>query len=250
MIVTINNLKINCSFEENVSSDEFVLFLHGWGGSIASFKGLQKALKDYNTINIDLCGFGKSDSPPANFTVYDYAEIVLGVLNKLEIQKVTIIAHSFGGRLAIILASLRKDIVKKLVLIDSAGLKPKFNFITYMKIKKYKFYKFLVNKKLIKKSILEKFGSNDYKALDKINKMVFNNIVTTNLDFLVSNIKCPTLLLWGKEDSDTPLYMAKILNKKIKNSGLVVFNNAGHYSYLDEPKKTLLILKNFLENKE
>ena len=113
-----------------------MLFLHGFGGSIKSFEGLQNSLSSsINTINLDLIGFGKSSKPPSHFSIYDYAEIVYQFLKMLNITKVTIVAHSFGGRIAIILASKYKELVQKLALIDSAGLKPKFCLKNFFKNK-------------------------------------------------------------------------------------------------------------------
>ena len=54
--------------------------------------------------------------------------------------------------------------------------------------------------------------------------------------------------MWGENDQDTPLYMAKIMEKEIKDSGLVVLENAGHFSYLDNTNKYLLVTDNFLNN--
>ena len=53
--------------------------------------------------------------------------------------------------------------------------------------------------------------------------------------------------MWGEEDKDTPLYMAKIMEKNIKDSGLVVLKNAGHFSYIDKSSEFNLITDNFLK---
>lgn len=70
-------------------------------------------------------------------------------------------------------------------------------------------------------------------------------VVNENLKPLLNDIESPTLLIWGDKDDATPLYMAKIMEKEIKGSGLVVFEGAGHYSYLDEYNRFKRVLESF-----
>jgi pimeloyl-ACP methyl ester carboxylesterase len=217
-------------------------------GGIFSFEGLQNKLKaHYNTINLDLPGFGSSDAPSEHFTIYDYASVVAKFLETLNQQKVHIVSHSFGGRIAIILASLYQELVKKVVLIDAAGLKPKFSFRVFLKIKWYRFCKKLVQFKLLNKAHLSKFGSSDYKNLNEAQKKVFVRVVCEDLTYLLKNITAPTLLIWGKHDKDTPLYMAKKIKKRVKDCGLIAFSGVGHYSYLEKPFEVEQILLSFLK---
>ena len=233
----INNIPLNYSYYKNKNTTKAVLFLHGFGGSIESFSILDKALRPYyHTINLSLPGFFCNGTVPDNFTVYDYAKLVIKLLNELNVKKVYIVSHSFGGRIAIILASLYSELVEKVVLIDSAGLKPRFSIVTYLKIKYFKFLKWLSKFKIIKKEFLNKFGSSDYKNLSSSQKKVFNNIIKEDLSYLLKNIKAPTLIVWGKKDKITPYYMAKKLNKSINKSRLILYKKAGHFSYLEEIK--------------
>lgn len=251
MQVYVNKVNINYHITKRNEREEFVLFLHGFGGSIVSFEGLQVEFsKTFNTINLDLPSFGKSDDAPEYFTIFDYAGLVKDFLKQLNIKKVSIVSHSFGGRIAIVLGANYKELVNKIVLIDSAGIKPKFDLFVFLKIKYYKFLKLLVKLKLVNQHYLKKFGSSDYKSVKEAQKQVFSRIVREDLTSLLNQIAAPTLILWGKKDKATPLYMAKRLKKHIKNSGLVVFEKAGHFSYLEEAYKTSIIIKEFLHNKE
>ena len=76
---------------------------------------------------------------------------------------------------------------------------------------------------------------------------MINRIVTLDLTSKLKEIKNSTLLIWGENDTDTPLYMAKIMEKEIKDSGLVVIKNAGHFSYLDNTNQYLLVTNEFLK---
>ena len=94
---------------------------------------------------------------------------------------------------------------------------------------------------------MSKYGSEDYKALPEQMKPVFVRIINEDLTPNLSKIACPTLLIWGGKDKSTPLYMAKTMHKKIKDSGLVVFKESGHFSYLEHHDEFLIIANEFLK---
>lgn len=242
-----NDIEINFRVQKNANADRFVLLLHGWGGGLNSFRGLEEYLinNNYSVINMDFPGFGNSENPKQNFVLDDYVLIVKQMLEFLNVDSIMIVAHSFGGRVAIKLAS-QSTMVKKLVLVDSAGVKPRFNLTNYFKVKRYKILKFLVSKKIIKKD-LSKMGSQDYVAMPSELKSVFVKIINEDLTDCLQKIKCPTILIWGSKDKSTPLYMAKIMKKRIEDCGLIVFKNAGHFSYLEHHNEFLIIVKDFFE---
>ena len=126
-----------------------VLLLHGWGGSLNSFRTLEKQLIDsgFSVITIDFPGFGGSSLPPETFEMIDYFKIVAELLEQENIEKVSIVSHSFGGRVALLLASYLPNKIERLVLCDSAGIKPIFSLKKSIKILKFKLLKNL-NKKV------------------------------------------------------------------------------------------------------
>ena len=209
--------------------------MHGWGGTQINFKGvidyLQLTSANFKCINLDFPPFGSSSCPESVLTIYDYAEMIFEFLTEIKIDKVNIVAHSFGGRVALILASQHGEIISKLILTDSAGLKARYSLIKKFKIFKYKVAKYLQRKNLLKID-LSKYGSADYKLLNQVMKKTFINVVNADLTDKLSLITAPTLIFWGKNDKATPLYMAKTLHKRIKNSQLVICEG-GHYAYLD-----------------
>src|SRR5262245_20692603 len=99
---------------------EQILLLHGWGGSVESMGlVLDDFANHYAVFAIDFPGHGESDMPPTAWEVSDFAELVLGIMDTLHLQRPHIIAHSFGGRVTIKLASAHPDRVGKIVLVDS-----------------------------------------------------------------------------------------------------------------------------------
>ena len=178
---------------------------------------------------------------PFPYSLDDYVSDVKEELLKRGIEKPCVVAHSFGARIVLRLASLDSEFFDKIVLTGAAGLKPK---LTFKKAVKRTVFKVL--KPFIKKEKLLKFYSKDYLALSNVMRKSFIKIVNNNLDEDSKKIKNPTLLVFGKEDKETPLYMAKRLNKNITNSTLIVIEKAGHFAFIDKPSKFNMEVKEFL----
>lgn len=221
-----------------------VLFLHGWGGDCSSFRGASNYFEmRHRVITVDLFGHGNSDYPPDGFKLFDAADAIAALLRHLSVSGAAVIGHSFGGRIAMYLAARHPGLVSKLILVDSAGLRPRFNLKKYIRVKKYKLYKRLgFNTK--------NMGSDDYKKLEPAMRNFFIHTVNDDVSGILSSIVCETLLIWGERDTDTPLYMAKMLHKKIRGSGLIIFKNAGHFSYVDRHLDFVNILNSFISEGE
>jgi pimeloyl-ACP methyl ester carboxylesterase len=252
LFINIDGLRINYIDE---GEGDNVLLLHGWGANIETMLPIAKALKDrYRVLAIDLPGFGLSDSPKIPWNSFNYADIVKKFIDILSLKDINLIGHSHGGRVSIILSSKYKDMVKKLILIDSAGLISKKNVKYYYKVLKYKLYKkvyFFINKNNESKleKFYKKFGSQDYQnAGNTVMRETLVKVLHDNIENRLSMIKVPTLIIWGENDTDTPIYMAEKLNKKIADSALIVLEKAGHYSYLYDFYKFRLIMDSFLDS--
>jgi pimeloyl-ACP methyl ester carboxylesterase len=233
---------------------EQVLLLHGWGGSIESMGLVFDTLaKSYRVFAMDFPGHGKSDLPPKTWGIADYTECLLQVMDSLGVQRPHIIAHSFGGRVTIRLAMFHADRVNKIILVDSAGIRPQRPPKYHLKIALSRIGKFLGKYggrigQTIRKSIYDRIGSKDYNSAGPL-RDTFVRVVNEDQTDMLQHIKSPTLLVWGADDKDTPLTSAEKMQKLIPNASLVVIENAGHFSYIDNPHKFHLIVKKFLRDK-
>jgi pimeloyl-ACP methyl ester carboxylesterase len=118
----IAGLRVRCHAE---GAGPPVLILHGWGGSIESVRPISAALAGVSTAYaVDLPGFGESDPPPEPWGAGEYAGFVRELMDELGLDATVVIAHSFGGRVAIRLAVDFPERVTKLVLVNSAGIRP------------------------------------------------------------------------------------------------------------------------------
>ena len=208
-----------------------MLFLHGYLSSGKSFAYQTGYFSRYfNVFAPDLKGFGENQDMAYPYSLDDYAREVEEYIEKNGLKNPCVIAHSFGARIALKLAYKNSDLFSKIVLTGAAGLKPKRTF--KLVVKKFLF-KFL--SLFIKKERLKKFYSSDYLALNSVMKKSFVKIVGEHLDYVLPMIKNKVFIVFGEDDKETPIYMAKKLKKGIKNSKMLIINNAGHFCFIDKP---------------
>ncbi len=252
MFTTNHELKIHYDVS---GAGHDLLLLHGWGAQGSSFAPVQAHLEQqFRCYSLDFPGFGQSDPPPEAWGTAEYADFVRQFIRDLQLQHPVLIGHSFGGRIAIRLASAEP--FPKVILVDSAGIRPTRSWDYYLKVSAYKSLKAVLTKtpglKEHADGILERFrkqtGSSDYQNASSIMRDVLVNVVNEDLRHLLPGITAPTLLIWGERDEATPLADARVIEGLIPDAGLVVLKDAGHYSYLDRLHDFLVILDNFLQH--
>jgi pimeloyl-ACP methyl ester carboxylesterase len=260
MIIKIKDIDINyerafaaddapCASAANGAANaaQSLVFLHGWGADINVFSPLRRYYaRGFRVVAIDFPAFGKSGAPLLPFTIFDYYDIIIATLNALSINEANFICHSFGGRVGILLGAKNPELVKRLILVDAAGVRPKRRLGYYFKVYLYKFKKTLIKLGLLDKKAIEKAGSADYRGLSAVMKRTFVSVVNEDLTPFLKDIAAPTLLIYGEKDKDTPPYMAKIMKKHIPDSGLALLKGAGHFSFLDKPNEFKIITDKFL----
>lgn len=250
MNVSVNGININYEIE---GSGRDVLLLHGWGTSVDLMRPVFNELKNHCRVcMLDFPGFGKSDSPPEYYDVYSYADLTKAFIEKIGLNDLVIMGHSFGGRIAIILAAKNMVSVKKLVLTDSAGVRPKRGIGYYTKVYSYKTAKAIAKafggfSKKAEEGIRKSFGSDDYRALSPSMRQVFVRVVNEDLTYLFKEVNVPALLVWGDKDDATPISDAKIMEKLMPDAGLVILKGSGHYSYLEQLDYFNRVFLNFLQ---
>lgn len=245
-------------YEKYGNSDRNILILPGWGNNRKTFNYLIDVLKDTYTVYIlDYPGFGNSKFPNRDLNIKDYSFIIKTFLKEKKIASPTIIAHSFGGRIVIDLFKDKENLdIKNLILIDIAGIKPKKSIFKRIKEKIYKFLKKIGNilPKKIRNNYLEKliklFGSSDYSKLNPNIRKTFINIVNFDQKEDIKNIDVDTLIIWGELDKDVSLKDGYFINKEIKNSGLIVVPQSGHFPYLDRAYYVNRVILEYLKRSQ
>lgn len=236
------DININYEYFDNKENDALI-FLHGWGQNIEMMMPIAKPfIKSCNVLIIDLPGFGKSDEPKDVWSIYDYADMVNSFVNDFKLKNVSLIGHSFGGKISICYALKYK--VNKLVLLASpyrAETKKDSVKLRFLKtLKKVPILKGLEN--FVKKHT----GSVDYRNASEMMRKILVKHVNLDLTSEVSKIKCPTLLIWGTNDAAVSYSDALELEKLFSNCGLVTYDGCSHYAYLERLGQTIKVLNSFV----
>lgn len=200
-------------------------------------------------------GFGGSQEADKSWNVDDYINFVIDFIKDQNIKELDLIGHSNGGRIIIKLMS-QKDLsfkVNKIILIGSAGIVHKKTFSQKLKVRTFKIGKKIFANKLMQKiapTAVEKFknsfGSEDYRNASPVMRETLVKIVNEDLRDCLPNIKVPTLLIWGENDTATPIEDAKIMEKNIPDAGLVKIKDATHYVFLENAWYVNKIISTFL----
>ncbi|OHD39246.1 MAG: hypothetical protein A2015_00240 [Spirochaetes bacterium GWF1_31_7] len=228
---------------------EVIVFLHGWGADLHNLIGVYRELFDfYRIISIDLPGFGGSTRPKDTWSSFEYAEEISCFLKSLGIEKYSIVGHSFGGKIASIIAYKKPDEVKKLVLIAASCLRNKRGLNWYFKVYSYKFIKYILIRFFNRNDIVEKFkrksGSGDYRSSLGMQDILVK-VVNEDLSHVLKQLQLPVFLYWGENDDATPVWMAKKVSHLIKDSGLFIVKNGSHYPFLED-NRIVSIIQNFI----
>lgn len=250
----INLLGTNIKYIEKGEGNPVVI-LHGWGANIESIIPIINTIPEgYKVYAYDSPGHGDSENPENALSTWDYELYLEEFLKKMGIEKAVFIGHSFGGKTLTIFAAKNKKMVEKLILIDASGVIPKRTLKYYLKVYSFKILRFIYTKLFFwnnsndgVKKFYEKFGSDDYQASQGVMRKTFVKVVNEATNQCFKDIDAETLLIWGENDDATPLYMANIFERDIKNSGLVVLKNAGHFSYIDDYGTFAAVVNSFLK---
>ncbi len=248
--VNIDNLNINYT---DVGEGKTILLFHGWGANKEAFTPIINKLSSYmRVVALDFPGFGKSDEPADIWDVDRYACFMKKFIEKADCDGAIWLGHSFGGRVIIKLFDKMEIKPSKIVLVDSAGIKPKRGMDYYFKVYSYKLGKKVLKLPILSKTglyekLVKNAGSSDYKVLSENMRATMTRVVNEDLRYYLPKINVPTLLIWGDKDTATPIQDAHLMEKLLPDAGLVTLEGAGHFSYLDRPGKFFAALEYFVK---
>lgn len=246
MEIIVRDLKIN--YEDSSPLDNkkgVVVILEGWGTNVKVYESVAACIEEkYRVIRLDFPGFGKSDEPKEAWNVDAFTDFTLDFFKTINIQKATLIGHSYGGRVIIKMAT-RENLdfdITNIVLIDSAGVVPEKTAAQKAKIKRYKILKKMVDNPVVHGMFPElvdnwkkRQGSEDYRNATPVMRQCLVMAVNEDLKELFPLVKQEVLLIWGDNDTATPISDAHIMERMMPNAGLAVIPGTGHYSFLDNP---------------
>lgn len=253
-----------------------VLLLHGFGASSYTWRHLEPALAaaGHRVLTVDLKGFGLSDKPAdEDYSIFDQAVLVSDFIDQLGLKEVTLVGHSLGGGVALVLAldedPAKRARVTKLVLMDSVAYAQNipiaFNILRTPVIGQIgsRLVPLEVQTRVALKLAFfddSKFDGRDVKQYteplrDKGSRHAMiqtaRKILPDNLPELANRYKAvriPALIIWCDHDKVIKPHIGVRLHNDLPNSTFRVIGNCGHLPQEEKPQQTLELVRNFLRD--
>lgn len=237
MRILVDNILVEYEILGGKDPKGTMVILHGWGRSKADWRAIGERLsieKRLRVILVDLPGFGGSSVPNQVIDTFDYSDLILDFLKKIDIKEYLLLGHSFGGKVSIVMASKTKSI-ERLFLVSPSGVSKNY-FKAFesvlMGILKVMF-PWILPKKIVEK-IASRFRSDDYKNSGEISE-IFKKVVNQIVIEEAKNVSAKTVIIWGSKDNQKPLSDTKKLSNLIPDSTVRVVWGAGHNSHIEDP---------------
>lgn len=225
-----------------------VIILHGWTKTLDKWQPLLDALKTKG-VNADLPKIpGLTGNLNEVWKLSDYVQWLKNITDK-EKDKVVLIGHSNGGKIALAFTNKYPEKVEKLILINSSGI---YHDELLLKIKRTIFKtlakvgKRLTSSKLMKNLLYKLARESDYKDLDNKARQTMINLLNSDKNLNISQISVPTLIIWGENDKTTPLSDGLLMNSLIKNSKMKIIKDARHSPQFTHPNEVADLIVNNL----
>jgi len=235
-----------------------LIILHGWQSSKEKWQKVKELLESpsLEAVALDLPGFKPDNQPDTAWGLDDYVKWLENSLAGYN-EKVYLLGHSFGGRIAIKFAVKNPQKLKGLILAGAAGIKKKKTPRDRILLKTIKLARKLgvreqtsqtkglwqICRKVFYRYILRR---TDYFKANPLQKEIMKKALEEDLKPLLAQIKTPTLIVWGKKDNFTPLKDGYLMNQMIENSRIEVFAGHGHSLHLECPEKLAEKISGFL----
>ena len=209
-----------------------VVWLHGWARTSRDFDAAARLLSAAGvaSVALDLPGFGSSPAPSVAGGARHYADLVAPVLERLGGDPVVLVGHSFGGRVATVLAANRPELVATLVLTGVPLLR---EAPSRRSPRGYRLIRWLRTRGVISEQRMERarqrYGSFDYRHASGVVRDVLVATVNEGYENELSRLSVPVVMCWGRDDLEVPLRIAEhALTRVSGSSSLRILDNVGH----------------------
>jgi pimeloyl-ACP methyl ester carboxylesterase len=217
-----------------------VLALHGWARTHRDFDAVVAPADEPSlpALALDLPGFGASPPPPQVWGAAEYARAVAQILGDMQCP-VVVLGHSFGGRVALHLATQRPEAVRALVLTGVPFLHPLDRRVRVAPA--FKAVRRLHRMKIVSDATMEaarqRYGSADYRQAQGIMRQVHVRAVNETYEEQLDAVQCPVHMVWGADDTVAPLEVAERAMARLAHGDLVVYPGVGHLTPLLIPSE-------------
>ena len=237
-------------YVETEGGDEVLLLLHGLFGALSNFKGIIEYFGD--KMNVVMPMLPMFEMPIRKVSVGGLVDHVSEFVRYKGYEKVHVLGNSLGGHIAILFALTNRDRISTITLTGSSGLFESALGSTFPKRGNYEFIKTKTEATFYDPSVATKELVDDvYEIVNNRSKAI--RIIATaksalrhNIGDKLDQIKVPTLLVWGKQDTITPPFVGEKFHELIEDSKLILIDKCGHAAMMEHPEEFNAILEEFL----
>jgi len=267
--ISVHGMEVHIRDEGDANDSIPIVLIHGTGSSLRTFDYWAGALKNRRrVIRMDLPAYGLTGPfPDRNYSMEHYRQFLYDLLASLGVQRCILGGNSFGGKLAWNFALQHPDMVSGLILIDASGypmtavsepigfklakipvIRNIFTYITPRFLVERSVRNVYADRSRITEELLDRYFELTLREGNRrafIDRLVYADTSEAYED--MPSLKCPTLVLWGKEDLLIPVASAYRFHKDLPNSTLVILENAGHVPMEECPVQSLDPVLSFLQ---
>jgi pimeloyl-ACP methyl ester carboxylesterase len=231
-----------------------LIWAHGWGHTHGNLLPLAEAMQSSGrSVLLDFPGFGASPLPPEAWGTAEYADACAEWLGTLPPGRRIWIAHSFGARVGLQLAARHSEAIDGLFLVAAAGLQPRRSLKARLRFAArrwvFQLARGVVPEGPARERLRRRFGSADYARAGPL-RPILSKTVAEDLSEVAERVRCPTVLVYGEQDRETPPEMGERLQALIPDSRLYVLRGFDHWSVLTEGRHQLTHrLAEFIESR-
>ena len=251
-----------------------VMLIHGFGASTFTWRHIAPALaKTHEVIAVDLKGFGQSDKPlDARYSIGDQSDLIKQLILDLNLRNLTLVGHSFGGGVALMLAldddPELKGRIAKLVLLDTIAYPqdiPVFFRMLDMPVVSQLGVRmvppavqarvalriaYLDNSKIEDEDVEMyaaplRTAAGKHAIIHSARQIVPERMAEISKRY--RSISVPTLIAWCDHDRIVPLNVGVKLRRSLPNAKLKIVRGCGHMPQEEQPAATLSLIQDFLE---
>ncbi|MDE0606318.1 MAG: alpha/beta hydrolase [Acidimicrobiaceae bacterium] len=210
-----------------------IIYLHGWGRSRNDFA---QVAGQRPGMLLDLPGFGSSAQPPVAMGSAEYAAEVLAAISEwTDSERVLLVGHSFGGRIALQSAATAPQSVRGLIIAGTPLFRTKSHSrppLAYRAARRLHRLGLASGARL--ESTRKKYGSADYLAASGVMREILVKVVNESYETELAQIRCPTAFVWGRADSAAPVEDARRAQQIVEGS-ILEERDCGHDIHLQHP---------------
>lgn len=248
-----------------------LLLLHGWTGNSFQWRRMLPELaKTHRVLALDLPGCGRSDKPPADYTIHDYLLYIREFVNRIGFRPFSLVGTSFGGFLSTRYCLEYPDDVQSLVLLNSSGIRarvhwlftlsalPVFRYLVPWTLMVPREVVYWVKARVYPRGPAQRQRLREYRhttltlrSWAGLRAAVRSYVSISEQDLVdsrLSEIRCPTLLCWGQEDTALPREIGEVFHRGIRGSRLHIIPGCGHNIPEEKPAEAVLEMERFFRD--